>query len=136
MGPRQGMRPPPPIIGVIDHDKNGVISSEEIKKASEALLQLDHNKDGQLTREEILPPPPNMQRGPQGQQGPQGAQQWKPGDKPCPACGRGGPPPWAGRGGFAKRGPQGGPPQGGPPQAPGGFPPGPPPPEGASGRGS
>lgn len=50
--------PPPPIIGVLDANHDGVIDAKEIANASKALLQLDEDGDGQLTREELRPPPP------------------------------------------------------------------------------
>ncbi len=60
IGQRQqlGQRPVqptvPPILAALDTDKNGVLSSEEIAKASTALMTLDANKDGQLDRTELL----------------------------------------------------------------------------------
>ena len=56
--------PPPPVIGVLDANHDGVIDAKEIANASKALLQLDANGDGQLTREELFPPPPEDQDGP------------------------------------------------------------------------
>ena len=49
---------------VFDTDKDGTLSAEEIKKASESLAKLDKDKDGTLSREELCPPPPP--RGPGG----------------------------------------------------------------------
>ncbi len=46
---------PPPIIAVLDAERDGVISAEEIENAPDALLQLDKNSDGELTREELHP---------------------------------------------------------------------------------
>lgn len=59
-----GHRPPPPIIGVLDANRDGVIDAKEIANASKALLQLDENGDGQLTRAELRPPPPEDADGP------------------------------------------------------------------------
>ena len=51
--------PPPPLIGALDADHDGVISEEEIAKSSESLLKLDKNGDGQLgPREYGMPPHP------------------------------------------------------------------------------
>ncbi|MCU0747919.1 MAG: hypothetical protein MUF13_00025 [Akkermansiaceae bacterium] len=50
-------RPPPP-WRVLDADRDGVISAEEIEAAAATLKSLDHNRDGQLTRTELHPPPP------------------------------------------------------------------------------
>lgn len=57
-GPRRPMGPPP-IIAVLDADKNGELSAQEIANASVALLTLDVNKDGMLDRDEMFPPPPD-----------------------------------------------------------------------------
>ncbi len=38
-----------PMADALDTDKDGVISSEELKNAANALLKLDKNKDGKLT---------------------------------------------------------------------------------------
>jgi hypothetical protein len=61
--PGGGHRPPPPlpIIGAIDADHNGVISSEEMQNAPQALQQLDRNGDGQLTPDEFAMPPRDSQ---------------------------------------------------------------------------
>lgn len=53
-----GHHPPPPIIGVLDANHDGVIDAEEIANAPKALLKLDANGDGKLTRDELQPPPP------------------------------------------------------------------------------
>lgn len=54
-----GRRPPRmPIIKALDIDGDGVISAEEIAKASSSLKKLDKNGDGKLTRDEIMPMPP------------------------------------------------------------------------------
>ena len=63
-GPGEGMhRPPPPIIAALDLNHDGVLSKDEIAKASESLKTLDKNGDGQLTPDEIRPP-----RRPEGDQ--------------------------------------------------------------------
>jgi hypothetical protein len=55
--------PPPPIIGAIDADHNGVITSEEMQNATQALQSLDKNGDGQLTPDEFGMPPRGSQGG-------------------------------------------------------------------------
>lgn len=50
--------PPPPVISVLDSDKDGKISAEEIAASPEALATLDENEDGELTRDELRPKPP------------------------------------------------------------------------------
>ena len=42
---------------VLDKDRDGTISAQEIKNAAEALKTLDRNKDGEITREELQPQP-------------------------------------------------------------------------------
>ena len=53
MGP--GGFPINPLIEALDLDKDGKISREELKQASESLKKLDKNRDGELTREEMMP---------------------------------------------------------------------------------
>lgn len=56
----KGKRPPPPVIGVLDEDRDGKLSAKEIRNADKSLLMLDHNGDKELTEEEMFgPPPPN-----------------------------------------------------------------------------
>ena len=62
-GPRDGdgkpqRPPPPPLIGALDADHDGVISADEIADASKALLTLDKNGDGQLGPVELMGRPP------------------------------------------------------------------------------
>lgn len=59
-GPPPGHRPPPPpaVIVVLDTDKDGELSAEEIANAVEALKTLDKDGDGKLSHEEMCPPPP------------------------------------------------------------------------------
>ncbi len=56
--------PPPPLIGALDANHDGVIDEEEIKNASAALGKLDKNGDGKLTMEELRPPRPGRADGP------------------------------------------------------------------------
>ena len=66
-GPGMGMhRPPPPIIAVLDVNRDGVIDADEIANASKMLKKLDRNGDGKLTRDELHPPRPEGE----GQEGP------------------------------------------------------------------
>ena len=62
----RGIRPPPPVIAVLDANRDGVIDADEIANASKALKTLDKNGDGKLTQEELRPPRPEGQ----GQDGP------------------------------------------------------------------
>lgn len=59
-GDRDDRRPPPvpPILALFDADRDGVISADEIEKASDSLGKLDQNGDGEITRDELRPPPP------------------------------------------------------------------------------
>ena len=59
------------IIEALDTDHDGVISPEEIKNATVALLSLDKNKDGKLTDDEYRPAGGGGGRGPDGG-GPEG----------------------------------------------------------------
>ncbi len=54
---RNGPPPPNPIVAALDADHDHVISSDEIKNASAALLTLDKNSDGKLTEDEFRPGP-------------------------------------------------------------------------------
>jgi len=61
-----GHRPPPPVMAVLDANKDGVIDADEIANASKALLKLDKNGDGKLTMDELRPARPEGE----GQDGP------------------------------------------------------------------
>lgn len=54
---RCGPPPAPPIFQLLDTDKDGMLSADEIKKAAEVLAKLDKNGDGNLTVVELSPPP-------------------------------------------------------------------------------
>lgn len=57
-------RPAPPLLlPVLDTDKDGALSADEIANASASLLELDKNDDGQLTKKEILPKKPKGKKG-------------------------------------------------------------------------
>jgi len=67
----------PPIIAVLDANHDGIIDTNEINNAAQALKKLDRNNTGQLTIPELLgpprgmrPPPPPMQSGTDGETGP------------------------------------------------------------------
>ena len=53
-GPEQMLRILP-LFAALDADRNGEISSEEIKNATKALQSLDKNKDGKLAMDELVP---------------------------------------------------------------------------------
>lgn len=62
-GPPPGHHPPSPLFEALDANHDGVLSADEIKNASAALMTLDRNKDGQLTMDEMRPPRPEGGRG-------------------------------------------------------------------------
>jgi hypothetical protein len=57
-GPPRGHPPVPPIMAVLDTNKDGELDAAEIANASAALKTLDKNGDGKLTIDELMPPPP------------------------------------------------------------------------------
>lgn len=101
----------PPLFAVLDLDKDGTLSAEEIAKAAESLKKLDKNGDGAIDRNELPPPPrlPGIQNKPGGpRQGPPQAGRGRQGPGPVGGVpGPGAPPP-----------PPPGAPQGGPPPVP------------------
>lgn len=48
----------PPVLRVLDADRNGEISAAEIAQAPAALRTLDANADGTVSSDELLPPRP------------------------------------------------------------------------------
>ncbi|HVV71517.1 MAG TPA: EF-hand domain-containing protein [Verrucomicrobiae bacterium] len=68
----RGFRPhrPPPIIGVLDANHDGVIDADEIANAPAALKTLDKNGDGKLTMDELMGPRPMRGAGRGDHQGP------------------------------------------------------------------
>ncbi len=66
-GPRGPGHRPPPVMAVLDANKDGVIDSAEIDNAPAALRTLDKNNDGSLTIEELRP---KMRGGPRGEGAP------------------------------------------------------------------
>ena len=81
-----GHRPPPPVIGALDENHDGVIDANEIANASRALLRLDRNGDGKLTPDELHPPRPDGV-------GPEGPGMDRPGPRGPGRPGPDGPPP-------------------------------------------
>lgn len=53
-----GPPPLPPLFALLDTDRDGKLSAEEIENAAEPLARLDRNQDGEITRDELRPPPP------------------------------------------------------------------------------
>ena len=51
-------RGPPVLVRVLDLDKDGIISADEIKAAPQSLAELDKNADGALSRDELKPGKP------------------------------------------------------------------------------
>jgi hypothetical protein len=72
---------PPPIIAVLDANKDGVIDATELANATAALTTLDKNGDGQLTRDELMGAR-GEGPGPRGPGGPGGAA--RRGPRPAP----------------------------------------------------
>jgi hypothetical protein len=56
--------PPSPVFIVLDANKDGAISADELATSSEKLKGLDKNKDGKLTLDEVSPTPLAVQRKP------------------------------------------------------------------------
>jgi Ca2+-binding EF-hand superfamily protein len=51
----RGFTPPNPLFDVIDADRDGTITPQELEKAVAALKTLDRNGDGSISREEARP---------------------------------------------------------------------------------
>ncbi|MCY2945288.1 MAG: hypothetical protein NT142_12300 [Planctomycetota bacterium] len=104
MGP--GGFPINPLIEALDLDKDGKISAEELKQASESLKKLDKNKDGELTREEMMPKGMRPGTGKGGFEGKKGfGKKGPPDGKGEPQDNKGGPGEGKGRPGEGKGGP-------------------------------
>ena len=65
-GGRGGSRPPNPVMEALDKNKDGTLSTEELKNAAKALATLDKNKDGKIDQEEMRP---QFDRGQGGREG-------------------------------------------------------------------
>ncbi len=63
----RGSRPPHPLLGLFDTDRDGVISAAERAAAAAALGRFDQNGDGRITRDELPKPPPHPPRPPRGE---------------------------------------------------------------------
>lgn len=125
-----GQRPAMPVIEALDADHDHVISAEELKNATAALLTLDKNNDGKLTPNEFAPqggPMPGRGQGgnPGGGRGDGGSGRRPGADNAGGPGGRGpgpdgpggrgpGPDGPGGPGGPGGRGPGAGGPEGGP----------------------
>lgn len=55
---RCGPPPQPPVFMLMDTDKDGMLSADELKNAAAVLAKFDKNGDGNLTVIELSPPPP------------------------------------------------------------------------------
>lgn len=69
----RGDRRPPPnppgpaLFAVLDTNRDGALSEDELGAAADIVAKLDRNRDGQITPDELRPPPPpNNGDGPQG----------------------------------------------------------------------
>ena len=71
-GPPKDQRPPhvPPLLALLDEDRDGIISAAEIQNAPAALQKLDSNGDGELTQDELRPPRPDGEGPPPDGEGP------------------------------------------------------------------
>ena len=65
-GGRGSSRPPNPVMEALDKNKDGTLSTEELKNAAKALATLDKNKDGKIDQEEMRP---QFDRGQGGREG-------------------------------------------------------------------
>jgi len=57
-GPGPGGLPPSQLLQALDLNKDGVLSKEELAKATSSLSALDLNGDGVISAEEFMPVPP------------------------------------------------------------------------------
>jgi len=108
-GRDSGPRSLHPVEEAIDANKDGELSTEEIRNVTRALMPLDINKDGQIDPEEMRPRFDPGQGGPPDFPGPDPGAEGPPGFRPqgapqgFPGFGRAG-----GRGGFGRTRPPGG----------------------------
>ena len=82
-GRDSGPRSPHPVEEAIDVDKDGELSTEEIRNVTRALMPLDINKDGQIDPEEMRPRfdpgqggPPDFPGPDPGAEGPPGGEEF------------------------------------------------------------
>lgn len=60
-GPPDG-HPPHPLMDALDSNNDGVLSTQEIDAATQALRSLDRNQDGELSFDELAPKHPGRDR--------------------------------------------------------------------------
>ena len=72
----QPLQPVNPLLAALDKNRDGEISAEELKSASQEVGKLDRNGDGKIDRQELRQPLPQGNRGPQN--GPQNGPQARP----------------------------------------------------------
>ncbi len=86
----EGRRGPlPRFFELLDSNRDGKLSKDELNRLKEVFAELDRNKDGQLDPSELFGPPqqgPQDGRGPQGGRGPEGrgprdGDRWPDGDR-------------------------------------------------------
>ncbi len=68
-GPPRAM---PRFLQLLDKDRNGRISRDELARAESLFAELDENKDGELDPRELMGPPPQGAGGPEGMRRPDG----------------------------------------------------------------
>lgn len=102
-GPRpeagRGDGPPrmiPRVMQLLDKDRNGRLSKDELAQISTVFAELDENKDGELDPRELMGPPPQGAGGPEGMRRPEGG-------NPPPRGEGNRPPEGAGRGDAPRR---------------------------------
>ena len=86
-GPREGFggRPPSRIVEALDSNRDGVLSADELQRATESLLKLDVNKDGRLSEDEFRPQNARAGAG-EGTRGPLGPRPVPAEAEPAPAA--------------------------------------------------
>lgn len=69
---QEGPPPPPPspIARTLDKNRDGKLSSREIKNAARQLMKLDEDRDDSLSDEELRPAPPESREKPGNNQNP------------------------------------------------------------------
>lgn len=62
-GDRRPPPPPQPLLAVLDTNRDGELSAEEITRSTSALSDLDKDGDGTVSRKELAPKPPKGKGG-------------------------------------------------------------------------